>query len=48
MIDIEKFVRFDKRGDASFMRRNHEEIELQFEKTHDKIEENHKEIEESN
>ena len=48
MIDIEKFVQFNKKNNALFVRRNHEEIELQFGKTHDKIEENYKEVEESN
>ena len=47
MIDIEKFVQFDKESDASFVQWNHKEIELQFKKTHNKIKENYKKVEES-
>ena len=44
MIDVEKFVQFDKKGDASFVRRDHEKTELQLRKTQNKIEENYKKL----
>ena len=47
MINIKKSIQSDKEDGASFVRRNYKEVKLQLRKIHDKIEENHKEIEES-
>ena len=42
MIDVEEFVRFTEKDDASSVQRNREKLKLQFKETDNEIERNHK------